>query len=104
MRIRLYAAAVKVNIQPTSCKPPMAQLSHAADRFDPPEDLLNSLAFPLAHYITGMTRRAPVYGAVPLLSHMRCRIHMAALGHKIHLVIALISGHLHRPIARNRFD
>src|SRR5262245_24644316 len=41
-------------------RPTMPELPHQADRLEPAEDLLDELAFPLAHQVAGMARGAAI--------------------------------------------
>src|SRR5262245_10251391 len=72
----------------------MSRLAQHPYRFQPAENLLEALAFPLANYISGMPRRATVDRAGPIavvLRHMRRHITPTALTHKLLGVIALVS-------------
>src|SRR5215468_534424 len=54
--------------------------SNPIDRLEPPEDLFDALAFPLAHHVAGVARGAPID---------RTRAVRAVLGH--------VQGHLEQP-------
>src|SRR5579864_4315201 len=69
--------------------------SKATDGFHPSEDLLDSLAFSLADYVTSVTGGALIDGAAStagVLGQVRCNVAGAQVRHALSRVIALVAG------------
>ena len=106
MRTKLYAAAPKVNIHPTT---PVREVlaSSCRDYFHPTEDLFHALALYLADGVACVSSGSTIYRAAAILvilRYLRRRVEMARLRYKILGVVILIRAHSHRMITRNGLD
>jgi hypothetical protein len=77
----------------------MSYFPQQSNRLQPAETFLDSLPLPLADEVADMTRRPLVKGtpATPtvILGHVRCHLHVAALGDEVGRVITFVPTHRH---------
>src|SRR5665213_3671878 len=72
----------------------MARLTKHANRFEPPEYLLNTFALTLAHCVSGMTRCSTVDRAAPTnvtgAGYMRCHVAVSTRSDKLGGVVSFV--------------
>src|SRR3989442_12230269 len=94
MRIKLYAASPKTNIQPTRA-PAVAGLAQQGDALEPAEDLLDPFARVLAEPVAGVSGGPPVDGTASVCRvrrDMRRDPERAHGGHEVARVVGLVGG------------
>src|SRR5437764_14724946 len=83
----------------------MSGLAEHAHSLQPAEYFLDPFPFDLTHFVSGVSRSAPIDGAATpsfvILRHMRRDLHASHLAYELSRVIALVGSHCHALAAPN---